>query len=103
MARKKFLRGIGHPAHVLAARAGIIPDSDYIENEINLRVARIHGTVSAYAKRNGDGCDLAIMSILQDLRHYCDSKGLVFHELDMSAEQFYMEDAHESPWMFHAG
>jgi hypothetical protein len=98
MPNKKHLSNVHHAAHVLAARAGLIPASDYIENELNLRAARIGRTVSAYARRDGRH-DLAITGFLQDLRHYCDSKGLVFHELDSAAHEYYLEDVNESPWI----
>jgi hypothetical protein len=64
-------------------------------------VARIARTVSAYAKLRGSRShyDLAISDMLQDLRHYCDSKGLVFDELDTVAYGCYLEDVNESPWI----
>jgi hypothetical protein len=98
MPNKKHLSNVHHPAHVLAARAGLIPASDHIENELNLQAARIGRSVSAYARRKSRH-DLAITDILQDLRHYCDSKGLAFHELDAAAHEYYLEDVNESPWI----
>ena|ERR1700681_2440819 len=99
MANKKYLNTLHHPAHVLQARAGIIPDSDHIQHELNVRTAWIGRTVETYAKRERGRHDLAITSILQDLRHYCDSRGLAFRELDSVADEYYQADVVESPWI----
>ena len=87
-------------ALVLEARAGLIPTSDDVADERQVRMDRIGSTVKAYAKmaRGGSGdCDAwAITNILADLRHHCDSKGLAFHELDAAAYGHYLEDVSES-------
>ena len=99
MPNRKHLSNLRHPAQVLAARAGLIPASDDIEDELNLRTAHIGRIVSAQAKHEGGRHDLAIIDILQDLRHYCDSKGLPFHELDAVAHEYYLEYVADSPWV----
>jgi hypothetical protein len=88
---------------VLKARAGLIPASDDIENELEARVAHVRRSVRAYGKLNSDRDDLAIIDILQDLRHYCDSKALVFDELDGTAREYYQEYVDESPWISRLG
>lgn len=99
MPNKKHSSNVRHPAHVLAARAGIIFASDDVEHELNLRTASVSRIVSAQAKHEGGRHDLAITDILQSLRHYCDSRGLAFHELDAAAHEYYLEDVAESPWV----
>ena len=99
MPNKKHLYTLSHPAHVLKARAGIIPASDHVQHELNVRTAGIARTVKTYAQREGGCHDLAITTILQDLRHYCDSQGLMFQELDTIADGCYREDVAESPWI----
>ena len=99
MPNKKYLYTLSHPTHVLKARAGIIPASDHVQHELNVRTARIGRTVKTYAKREGGRHDLVITSILQDLRHYCDNQGLVFQELNTVADEYYREDVAESPWI----
>jgi hypothetical protein len=63
-------------ARVLDARAGLIPASDAIEDELDARVARVGRAVSIYAKRTGGRDELAIVDILHGLRHYCDRRAL---------------------------
>ena len=99
MPNKKYLNTLHHPAHVLEARAGIIPASYYVEHELNVRTARIGRTVRTYAQRERGRHDLAITNILQDLRHYCNKQGLAFQELDTVAEAYYGKDVAESPWI----
>ncbi len=99
MPNKKYLYTLRHPAHVLKARAGLIPESDHIQHELNVRTARIGRTVSTYARRERGRHDLAIIDILQNLRHYCDSQGLAFHKLNKVADEYYREDVNESPWI----
>ncbi len=86
-------------ASVLEARAGLIPASDGIENELDLRTARIGDAVRAYARRTEGPDALAMIDMLQDLRHYCDTKGLMFDELDSVAYDYYLEDVNDSPWI----
>ena len=86
-------------ARVLDARAGLIPASDDIEDELDARVARVGRAVRVYAERNGDRDELAIIDILHGLRHYCDRKALAFDELDRAAYGDYLEYVNESPWI----
>lgn len=89
-----------HSASVIDARAGLIPASDDIEDELHSRTVRIGRTVRTYAKgTNGGRDDLAIANILEDIRHYCDSKTLSFNELDAAAHNNYLEYVKESPWI----
>jgi hypothetical protein len=99
MPNKKYLYTLSHPAHVLKARAGTIPASDHVQHELHLRTARIGRTVKTYAQREGGRHALAITSILQDLRHYCDSQDLVFRDLDTVADEYYRGDVAENPWI----
>jgi hypothetical protein len=84
---------------VLKARAGLIPASDDIEDELDARTACIGRAVKAYAKWECGQDDLAITEILQDLRHYCDRKSLVFDELDAAARAHHLEYVNDSPWI----
>lgn len=88
-----------HDARVIEARAGLIPASDDIEDELDARTGRIGRTVRAYAKVTNGRDDLAIASILEDIRHYCDSKALSFDELDTAAYNNHLEYVNESPWI----
>lgn len=81
---------------IVEARAGLIPASDDIADEIRARTeltARIIRTVKPYlgsAGRVSD--DLAITNILSDLRHYCDCRRLAFKKLDRAAYELYLEE-----------
>lgn len=86
-------------ARVIEARAGLIPASDDIEDELDARTARIGRTVRTYAKETNGRDDLAIANILEDIRHYCDSKTLSFDELDTAAYNSHLEYVNESPWI----
>lgn len=81
---------------VIEARAGLIPASDDIDDELRARLkrtARVVGLVRAYASLEGCGSDeLAIADILCDLRHYCAGKGLSFHKLSDDAYAQYLEE-----------
>jgi hypothetical protein len=61
---------------------------------------RIGRLVKAYeklvARSPGNWDDLAIIDILADLRHYSDSKRLVFDELDLAAYERYLEEVGDS-------
>ena len=96
MPNKNQLADVGHTAPVIKARAGIIFESDYIAYELRARTertSRIVRCVKAYAKRPGCGSDgRAITDILADLRHYCASRGLDFHELDSAASNQHLEE-----------
>jgi hypothetical protein len=95
MPNKKQLNNARRAALVLEARAGVIFASDHILEELCAATARIGRTVKAYAKlMNGSSDDRAIIDILVDLRHYCDNRGLAFHELDaVAAEDYRYEKA----------
>jgi hypothetical protein len=81
---------------VREARAGLIPKSDDIADEIRTRTgrtARIIRMAKAYSgslKRVSD--EQAITSILADLRHYCDCEGLAFSKFHAAAHALYLED-----------
>jgi hypothetical protein len=100
MASKKMSNDSRRAALVLKARAGLIPESDWIEEEVRLRMnrtARIGRTVNSHARLLSCGSDaLAISEILTDLRHYCASKGLMFEELDAAACENYQDEASQS-------
>jgi hypothetical protein len=100
MASKKRSSDARHSALVIEARAGLIPESDWIAAEVRARVdrtARISRVVKSHARLLTGGSDaLAISEILADLRHYCDSKGLAFEELDAAACENYEDEASQS-------
>jgi hypothetical protein len=81
---------------VLAARAGLIPESDNIANEKRVRMnrtARIIRTAKTYlGSVAGVSDEQAITDILADLRHYCDSKGLAFRKFHTAAYALYLQD-----------
>lgn len=91
---------------VREARAGLIPASDDLADEQHARMdrtSRIGCAVREYAQLLTFGSeDLAITDILTGLRHYCDSKGLTFSELDTAADEYYLEEAAENRMMDHA-
>ena len=82
-------------ALVLAARAGMVPASDDIEDELNARTARIARAVRVYARLTGGRDDLAITDLLKDLRHYCDNRAFEFDELDKATREHYVEETNE--------
>jgi len=88
-----------HSPSVIEARTGLIPASDDIEDELDARTARVSRTLRAYAKGTNGRDDLAITNILEDIRHYCDSKTLSFDELDKAAYNNYLGYVKESPWI----
>ena len=82
------------------ARAGIIFESDWLEAEKHARecrTARVGRMVKAYARLSylGGSEDLAIATVLADLRHCCKSKGLSFHKLDELAQGLYAEETED--------
>ena len=95
MPKKEKLNNARHASQIIEARAGLIPASDYIEDEANACIAQIARTVRVYAKLTDGRDDLAIADLLHDLRYYCDSKALTFDELDKAAYEQYMDDASE--------
>lgn len=98
MPDKKPTNNARRTASIIEARAGLIPESDHIENELNTRVALIARAVRVYSKLTRCRDDLAIIDILNDLRHYCDTRALAFEKLDAAAREYYLEDAAENPW-----
>jgi hypothetical protein len=80
---------------VLEARAGLIPASDDMANEIHVRTSQTADIVHTAKNYLGSvACvsdDLAITNILADLRHYCDTKRLAFKKLDKAARALYLE------------
>jgi hypothetical protein len=80
-------------AVIARARAGIIFASDHVAAELLAATSRIARALEPYvksAKLVPD--DRPIREILIDLRHYCDSKGLVFDELNAAAEEEYWDE-----------
>ena len=96
MVKKKELNKAHRAALVVQARAGLIPASDEIANEIHARMERTARTcrsIKAYAKLPACGSDArAISDILTDLLHYCASMNLDFHELEAAAYQQYEDE-----------
>ncbi len=99
MPRKRSNRAF-HSALVIEARAGLIPESDWIEEEVCARIgrtARIGRVIESHARLlTGGSHAVAISEILADLRHYCDSKGLTFKELDGTANENYKDEGSQS-------
>jgi len=99
MPNKKLSNNTRRVALILEARAGLIPESDWVAAEVRARMdrtARIGRVVNSRARLLRDSDGLAISEILADLRHYCDSKGLPFEELDASASENYQDEASQS-------
>ena len=75
------------------ARAGLIPESDAVADEIRARMkiaARTLLSLAANAERPSRTSEnRAIMEILADLRHYCEFKGYAYDELDTAATELY--------------
>ncbi len=100
MPSKKLSNNTRRAALTLEARAGLIPESDWVAEEVRARTdrtARIDRVVNLHARLLTHGSDgLAISEILADLRHYCDSKGLAFEELDAAACGTYQDEVSQS-------
>ncbi|SRR6266852_7869067 len=96
MASKKLSNDTRRAALILEARAGLIPESDWIVAEVSARIdrtVRIGRVVKSHARLLTRGSDAqAISEILADLRHYCDSKGLAFEKLDAAACETYQDE-----------
>jgi hypothetical protein len=76
------------------ARAGLIPQSDDIIDEIQARLDRtstITRVVSRYRVAS-ESEEAAITNILVDLRHHCSAKGLSFGNLQTCATRLYGEE-----------
>jgi hypothetical protein len=89
---------------VREARAGLIPASDGMLDEIRTRTNYTARMVRAAKSHLGSSERVseehAITNILADLRHYCDYGGLVFKELDAAGDALYLEDkTDEALWM----
>ena len=82
---------------VREARAGLIPASDDIADEKRERTndtARLIRAAKAHVgTRASEG--QVITSILADMRHYCDFKGLKFRKIDSAAHALYLEEVFE--------
>lgn len=100
MPSMKVLVNKRQAALTLEARAGLIPESDWIAEEVRARTnrtAQVSRVVVSHAKRLTNGSvGLAITEILTDLRHYCDAKDLVFEELDAAACENHLDEASQS-------
>ena len=104
MPNKKLKTKLRRVNPVVEARAGLIPASDDMADEMRARTsltARIVRSVKPYLgsmRRVSD--DLAITNIISDLRHYCDRRGLAFNKLDRAAYALYSEEkAEEAAWL----
>jgi hypothetical protein len=99
MLRKRSNKAF-HSALVIEARAGLIPESDWIVEEVRARIrrtARIGRVIESRARSLSRGSRaVAISEVLADLRHYCDCKGLTFEELDTAASENYEDEASQS-------
>ena len=100
MPNKKRSTKTRRAALIVEARAGLIPASDDIEDEVRSRMdrtARIGRIVKVYARLLEHGSEnLAISDNLADLRHYCNGKRLAFRELDTAACERYQEEEAQS-------
>ncbi len=103
MSSKKLSNDVRRAALILEARAGLIPESDWIAEEVRLRVERTARTgrfVRSHARQLTRGSDsLAIKEILAALRHYCDRNGLAFEALDAEACEDYQDEVSQSSMM----
>lgn len=79
---------------VIKARAGIIFESDDMEDERLAGVrakGRVFRYIRAYAKSSTYGSEAqAVVDILAYVREYCDQKGLAFHKLEAAAHEAYL-------------
>jgi hypothetical protein len=93
MPNRKQQKVAGRAQLVAKARAGIIFTSDYAGAELIAATSSIARAAKAYAKSyKPEAADRVITDMLVDLRHFCDSKGLVFAELNAAAEEHYWDD-----------
>jgi len=81
---------------VIEARAGVIPESDHIADEISARIRRterVIRTVNSYTKLKPCGSrERGVAAILADLRHYCDENGMGFPDVDREGDELYREE-----------
>lgn len=95
MTNRKRVTNADCEEFVREARAGLIPASADLADEVRVRtnrtarMIRIVKTHLGSARRVSD--DLAIIDVLADLRHYCDRNGLVFERLAKAAFERYLE------------
>lgn len=77
------------------SRSGVIFASEDIAEEKRARLSNIAHVIRTAKTYLGSVArvpdDHAITNILADLRHYCDSKGLVFGKLTSAAHALYLE------------
>src|ERR1700733_4740367 len=82
---------------VREARAGIIFASDALEAEKRARIRDTERMIRRTKFYLGSialaSDELAISSILAELRHYCDCRQLEFGKLETAAYELYVEDA----------
>ena len=88
---------------VREARAGLIPESDSIAEEVRFRTRHTARIICTAKNELGSAAAVsdehAITNILADIRHYCDCKCLAFSKLHAAAYTLYMEDkAYENTW-----
>ena len=98
MLRKRSNKPL-HSALVIEARAGLIPESDWTAAEVRARTdrtARTGRAIESYAKLTRSSRAMAVLDVLTDLRHYCDSKNLPFEKLDGDANENYELEASQS-------
>jgi hypothetical protein len=89
---RKRQKVAGRLALIAKARARVILTSDNIRSELLAATSRIALAIRAYSKSAKPGRDdQAITDILVDLRHFCDSKGLVFDDLNAAAVEHYWD------------
>jgi hypothetical protein len=85
---------------VREARAGLLPQSDDLVNEVRARMNRTAlsaRSIKTYTKlATCSSEELAISTILADLRHYCASKELSFRKLNADGYTLYVEEVSES-------
>ena len=98
--RRKRSKAAVYAAQVIEARAGLIPESDWTAEEVSARMrrtARMARVIKSHASSlTGRSDSMAISEILADLRHYCDSKGLMFDDLERAASENYEDEAEQS-------
>jgi hypothetical protein len=103
MRSKKPSRRAVQSALVIEAHAGLIPESDWIAEEVRARMDRTGRTsriIKSHARLlTGDSDALAISEILTDMQHYCDSKGLAFEKLVATATEDYEDEVSQSRMM----
>lgn len=93
-------------ALIVDARAGLIPASDDLWDEVRARISRTESialTVEAYARTHKRSDSLAVLDILSDLQHYCEKKSIRFDELDVVAREQYQEESAQSRLVGYPG